>query len=268
MTTFNPLAHLAPAQIDEQIAKRESNIARLQAQIEQEEALLKPLTDEYKARGGWTRAYLVNNADGHVHSTTGCNTCRWTTQFQWLTSLSGQSQDEIVAAAGELACTVCYPDAPVEVTSKPGTLRTDHQVAQEQRAKEKAERDAEKASKEVRSPETGKILFKTQRAAEIELVTSLADLSDALFQLNSQPERAGFWVQAIDEREAKARSIAAALEAKTGENPIEASIAKAEAKIIKSVKDFNKHDAARLRLDPASVPAKGSIVARLTEYLG
>jgi len=63
---------------------------------------------------GWTRAFLVRNGNGHIHSSMACSTCYPTTEFGWLTDLSGADEAEIIEHAKEVACTVCYPDAPVE----------------------------------------------------------------------------------------------------------------------------------------------------------
>lgn len=72
-----------------------------------------PFNFEWQARIGWSRAYKVVNANGHIHSSTNCQTCFPTTQFAWITELSGYSTDEIADLAGEAACTICYPNAPV-----------------------------------------------------------------------------------------------------------------------------------------------------------
>lgn len=61
---------------------------------------------------GWTRAYLVPG--GHIHSSMQCSSCYPSTQYSWLTNLSGADEAEIVEYAKEIACTVCYPYAPVE----------------------------------------------------------------------------------------------------------------------------------------------------------
>ena len=70
--------------------------------------------EEYVRRGGWTRAFLVRGRDGHIHKSMSCSTCRPTTQFAWLTQYSGTTEAEVVEDAGMMACTVCYPSAPVE----------------------------------------------------------------------------------------------------------------------------------------------------------
>lgn len=101
--------------------------------------------------GQWNRAYLVTNANGHVHSTTACSTCFVTTQFVWLTEFSGADEAEIVDAAGETACTVCYPSAPAEVLNRPSSIVTQDQrernAKRQQRQVAKAARDAERAAK-------------------------------------------------------------------------------------------------------------------------
>jgi hypothetical protein len=61
----------------------------------------------------WSRFFLVDNSNGHIHSTMACGTCFPTTQFRWVTSLSGQTEVEAVGELGEILCSVCYPSAPV-----------------------------------------------------------------------------------------------------------------------------------------------------------
>lgn len=73
---------------------------------------LEPFQAEWQDRGGWTRAYLV--PDGHIHRSTACSSLHPTTLIAWLPEQSGWDEDEIVAAAGVHACTICYPTAPVE----------------------------------------------------------------------------------------------------------------------------------------------------------
>jgi hypothetical protein len=71
-----------------------------------------PLEAEHTRRQ-WTRAFLVlTSGHGHVHKSMSCRTCYPTTLFHWFPEWSGRDEAEIVAAAGERACTVCYPSAP------------------------------------------------------------------------------------------------------------------------------------------------------------
>lgn len=110
----------------------------------------KPYDEEFDRRGGWTRAWLVDNAGGHVHRSMECNTCFPTTKFGWLPQVSGLDEDEIVAQAGEAACTICYPSAPAEVLNNPNRLELPARKAErEAREAAKAERQAAKVAKGI-----------------------------------------------------------------------------------------------------------------------
>lgn len=99
----------------------------------------------------WTRAVLVINSNGHVHSSMDCSTCFDSTRYEWLVHYSGADEAEIVADAGETACTVCYPTAPAEVLNRPANLvsatRAEKDAAKAQRESEKAARAAAKLAK-------------------------------------------------------------------------------------------------------------------------
>jgi len=74
---------------------------------------------------GWSRFYLVTSSAGHVHSSLNCSTCKVTTTFAPVPSLSGSTEAEAVAVLGETLCTVCFPSAPVKpskVTQAQATL--------------------------------------------------------------------------------------------------------------------------------------------------
>lgn len=112
-----------------------------------------PMEAEYAARR-WSRAFLVTNTGGHVHSSLSCSTCyvdRWDpvtgvwkpgTQYHWMVEYSGKDEAEIVEAAGSRACTVCYPSAPVD---KPTVMFTPDEV---EKAKAKEAREAAKVERE------------------------------------------------------------------------------------------------------------------------
>ncbi|MDQ1041504.1 hypothetical protein QFZ75_008006 [Streptomyces sp. V3I8] len=77
------------------------------------------LTEEWDLRGGWSRFFLVNNTNGHIHKTTspvGCHTLHWNTDIGWLPDLSGLTEADAVKAHGTILCSVCFPSAPVEWT--------------------------------------------------------------------------------------------------------------------------------------------------------
>lgn len=144
-----------------------------------------PLNDEYDRRP-WTRAFLVQNAGGHVHSSMGCSTCnngQEPTRFAWMTDYSGGTEAAIVQDAGERACTACYPSAPVDVLARPtkmfGPDEIAAQEARDTRAAEKVARDAAKAAKAITMPDGSELrdsdnwVVKTERTAEIGAVDAL-----------------------------------------------------------------------------------------------
>lgn len=63
---------------------------------------------------GWSRYFLVVSSAGHVHSSTHCSTCKVTTAYAPVPSLSGSTEAEAVETLGETLCTVCFPSAPVK----------------------------------------------------------------------------------------------------------------------------------------------------------
>ncbi|TCO49661.1 hypothetical protein [Actinocrispum wychmicini] len=131
-------------------AELEPRIEQASQAIAECEAAAQPLNAEFERRGGWTRAWLVLNTGGHVHRTTACRTCFATTQFAWLTQLSGHDETKIVDLAGKAACTECYPSAPVELRNRPSRIKTPEQLAREL---EKAERAKAKAAKAITAPD-------------------------------------------------------------------------------------------------------------------
>lgn len=65
---------------------------------------------------GWARYFYVTNTGGHIHSSTGCSTCYPSTEFRFLTEISGLDRGAAVDLIGPVLCSVCFPDAPVELT--------------------------------------------------------------------------------------------------------------------------------------------------------
>jgi hypothetical protein len=127
----------------EEIQKHKDKVAELSkeyAQIKLEIARLDAIYDQ----DPWTRAFLVINSNGHVHSSMDCNTCFATTRYQWLIQYSNDDEKTIVEDAGQDACTICYPSAPAEVLNRPSRIVTEDKVA---KAKAKAERDAKREAK-------------------------------------------------------------------------------------------------------------------------
>lgn len=139
--------YFTAADVEKYAAKAERYLAEYNAIM----AECEPYDAEFDRRGGWTRAFLVLNAGGHLHRDMKCSTCRWNTRYGWLPEESGKDEAEIVDGAGADACTVCYPTAPVVSLSRP--RRTLHrteveaQAARDERAAKKAEAEAKKAAK-------------------------------------------------------------------------------------------------------------------------
>jgi len=125
------------------VEKIQKNIAELKEQKAKIQAEINKLDAIYK-QDRWTRAFLVINSNGHVHSSMDCNTCFSTTRYQWLIQYSNDDENTIVEDAGRDACTICYPSAPAEVLNRPSRIVTADKVA---KAKAKAERDAKREAK-------------------------------------------------------------------------------------------------------------------------
>lgn len=127
--------------------------------------VLAKLEDEFGRRGGWPRAYLVT--DGHVHSSMHCSSCNrgeFPTRFSWMVDYSGKTHAEIIEAAGERACTLCYPDAPVARRDKGEAVEvpksamltpeeTERAEAREAEAKRRAEKKARAALNAITQPD-------------------------------------------------------------------------------------------------------------------
>jgi hypothetical protein len=127
------------ARIEESLAK----IEELKKKREPIAIRIKELDAIYN-QDPWTRAFLVVNNNGHVHSSLDCSTCFSTTRYQWLIQYSNDDENTIVEDAGQDACTICYPSAPAETLNRPSRIVTADKVA---KAEAKAERDAKKAAR-------------------------------------------------------------------------------------------------------------------------
>ena len=88
-------AYLAPSQLSDEL-----------------KAEVAPFHAEYRRRP-WLRYFLVRQANGHVHREMNCTTCYYDTEYGWLTDLSDCDEAAMVKQYGEKACTVCFPNAPV-----------------------------------------------------------------------------------------------------------------------------------------------------------
>ena len=121
--------------------------------VDMVDADIDSLDTEFKRRGGWTRAFLVNNVNGHVHRSMNCSTCYDTTQYVWMTDYSGGTEEAVVEDGGDRICTVCYPSAPVESLNRPTKMFSEEEKQAKgdraERAAAKMERDAKQLAKAI-----------------------------------------------------------------------------------------------------------------------
>jgi hypothetical protein len=106
-----------------------------------------PFRAEWERRGGWTRYFLVDNTGGHVHPDTNCSTCFPTTEYAFLPEQSGLTAAELVEMAGEKACTVCFPWAPVDTLRRSTKLEAPARKAAREAREAKAAAAAAKKAK-------------------------------------------------------------------------------------------------------------------------
>lgn len=123
-----------------------------------------PFRAEFRRRGGWTRYYLVDAYNGHVHRDYSNSRCSrtWGTVHVWLTDQSGMAREDLVAMAGERACTVCFPDAPVDVLRRPSQFTPPSAAEKEARAVERRQRAEEKKAKQITNPDGSPLVVKYQ----------------------------------------------------------------------------------------------------------
>lgn len=150
--TYTSMLPQYSAEHREKLAKE---VARLDKEVMDIQVYeVSPLQVEFLRRGGWTRYYLVDNVNGHVHKGQDCATCFPTTQYEWLVEQSGLSAKELVSLAGEQACTVCFPWAPIDDLKKKTQLESvPKKAARLERECKKAEREAKKAAKAIANPD-------------------------------------------------------------------------------------------------------------------
>ncbi len=171
---------------EERIAEAGEKVDLAHQAVLEQCARTKPFDEEFVRRGGWTRAFLVTNAGGHVHSSMSCTTCFPSTEYAWLPEYSGHDEAEIVGDAGESACTVCYPSAPVDVLSRPSKIEAPaRRAARLEREAKAAAREAKRQVTGIWNPDGTELrevswsrqragqVIKTARAAEITAVEYL-----------------------------------------------------------------------------------------------
>lgn len=176
---------------------RSQRLEQAQARVDEVRGVIEPLReqmaaidDEHARRGRWPRAFVV--PQGHVHSSLGCATCYPTTRFQLLPEYSDKTETELVDDAGDRACTVCFPSAPVDRPTK--MELPEERQAREARQIQTQERDEKKhaaAAKAITTPDGEPLkigawasrwpnTIKTERAAMTEAKSQLREVSTVL----------------------------------------------------------------------------------------
>ena len=103
------------------IADDKPEVAEALATLAEINAVIDACEDEFDARGGWNRYWLVTSSQGHIHSSRACSSCnkgRNATTFALVCDLSDAEASEAVDIFGAALCSVCFPDAPVEFTDE------------------------------------------------------------------------------------------------------------------------------------------------------
>lgn len=218
----------------------EKSIIEAKEKVSAYEAKMEVYEEEFTRRGGWTRAFWVANAGGHVHSSMRCSTCYPTTRFQWLTAYSGKDENEIVGDAGERACTVCYSSAPVDLLRRPSKINDpEKEAARKEREEKKAAKDAAAAAKAIANPDGTPLVIngwkqKTERAAEIEAVSNLVDVEVERLHPEYFPNK-----EYLAEKKRDAERVLVALAHKHG-TTVEDEQKRLAPKVAKKVKDWLK----------------------------
>jgi len=122
--------------------------------LEDKNAVLQVVKDLDAQYEGWNRCFWVQNSNGHIHKSMDCVSCYPSTRFAWLPDWSDRDEMEIIKAAGEKACSICYPNAPSEYLARKSVLEPREVIeAREKREQQKREK-AEKAEKSgIKNPD-------------------------------------------------------------------------------------------------------------------
>lgn len=209
----------------------EQTITAAQTAIAALDKKAEPLEAIYRANP-WTRFFLVPG--GHLHSSRRCGSLRWNTALYWLPEYSGKSEADIVALAGEKACTICYPSAPVDRPSQlPVHVAERKAAAAEAAAKAETRKSAASAAITV-----GKTTYKTQRAAENEISRHVDTMISRRYQDAADAEHRTHLDNLAAEDEAAAREITDALAAQIEGYDAAAILAK---KFTTKAKEYRKY---------------------------
>lgn len=145
---------VAPAARDRAQAEFDEKGARVDAL----HAELLALNAEFGRRGGWTRFYLVDNNNGHLHTTRHCSTTYATTSWYWMVDMSGLTKAEAVELGGKLTCLACFGEFRTEIEAgrEPRIETPRGRKTREERealAAAKAAKAGDKAAKAIANPD-------------------------------------------------------------------------------------------------------------------
>lgn len=190
------------------------DITALERQIAQLSLQAAPLEAYYRDSGGWTRYYLVDAHNGHVHHDVSNRRCSRTptTTHLWLTTESGRPRADVIADAGERCCTMCFPEAPVDVLSRPSKYHTPTEIEKQARQVEREFKAVQRAAKAITNPDGTPLRINLGGYWETigTVISAQRKLVDIAFDAKYQG-------RSTNEREVSAcQVILAALAAKTG----------------------------------------------------
>lgn len=113
------------------------------------------LESEYERRGRWTRYFVVDNNNGHLHTHTRCQNTYETTEWVWMPGMSGMTYAEAVAEGGKLSCLSCFPGfrEEIEAGREPRFETPRMKKTREEREALAAKKAHDKATKGITNPD-------------------------------------------------------------------------------------------------------------------
>jgi hypothetical protein len=142
------------------------------------------LESEYGRRGTWARYFVVDNNNGHLHTNTHCQNTYETTEWVWMSGMSGMTKAQAVAEGGSLTCLSCFPEfrAEIELGREPRFETPRMKKTREEReaaAAKKAEKIAKATANGITDVDGSPLkdddgyTIKTLRTAQIKAVDAL-----------------------------------------------------------------------------------------------
>lgn len=174
-------------------ASVEAQIVECTGKLRVLKALVTALNTEFERRGGWMRYWIVNNSNGHVHTTTHCPTTYDTTEFIWLTAFSGEAKEAVVSRAGELGCLTCFPEHREFIESgRPCYIETpERKAAREEREAQAAAKATKLAKNGITNPDGTPLMLPDDFGRMVEVKTEAAAnrrVMEAAYDLVTYPK--------------------------------------------------------------------------------